>query len=353
MSTEARTIKVLHYLNPFFAGIGGEESNDLEPRVERGSRGPGRLLDKLLEGKGQVVATLICGDNFFMAHEDRATEVLANAVKDYRPDLVIAGPAFNAGRYGLACGAICEHASDHLGVPAVTAMSVENPGSEFRRKKVYIFPTGDSVKSMGEVLPRVVQFGIKLVGRQVLRPAEEEGHLPRGMRFNERVAKSSAQRAVDAVVAKVRNQPYHTEIRLEAQELVAPPTPHGPLNEAVLALVTEMGFCPHGNPDRIASARAKVWGHYSISGMNRASSDRFMYIHGGYNTNKVDEDPNRGVPVDALREVEKEGGIKALIDDVFSTCGNGGSLNEMKRIGEEMAREVKRRGATAVILPAT
>jgi hypothetical protein len=49
----------------------------------------------------------------------------------------------------------------------------------------------------------------------------------------------------------------------------------------------------------------------------------------------------------------REGEIKALIDDVFSTCGNGGSLNEMKRIGEEMAREVKRRGATAVILPAT
>jgi hypothetical protein len=48
-----------------------------------------------------------------------------------------------------------------------------------------------------------------------------------------------------------------------------------------------------------------------------------------------------------------DGQIKELVDEIFSTCGNGGALIEMKRIGEEMAREVKRRGATAVIIPAT
>jgi glycine reductase len=114
-----------------------------------------------------------------------------------------------------------------------------------------------------------------------------------------------------------------------------------------------MGFIPHGNPDHIASARAKVWGHYSIADMNSVLPDKFMYIHGGYNTKDVDKDPNRGVPVDALREMEKEGWIKKLMDEVFSTCGNGGSLNEMKRIGQEMARELKQRGATAVILSST
>ncbi|HSQ04996.1 MAG TPA: glycine/sarcosine/betaine reductase selenoprotein B family protein, partial [Burkholderiales bacterium] len=67
----------------------------------------------------------------------------------------------------------------------------------------------------------------------------------------------------------------------------------------------------------------------------------------------VDQDPTRGVPVDALREMEREGRIRKLVDEVFSTCGNGGALTEMKRIGEEMAREVKKQGATAVIIPAT
>ena len=168
-------IRILHYLNPFFAGIGGEEFNNREPQVEAGSRGPGRLLDKLVEGHGKVVATLICGDNYFTEHGDEVSEALAQAVKTYRPDLVIAGPAFNAGRYGLACGSICQLASERLNVAAVTAMSVENPGTEFRRRKVYIVPTGDSVKSMGEVLPRVLALGMKLARREAMRTAEAEG----------------------------------------------------------------------------------------------------------------------------------------------------------------------------------
>lgn len=346
-------VRVLHFLNPFFAGIGGEEMNDRSPELQAGGRGPGRLIDKFLEGRGSVIATLVCGDNYFTDHPDEATRALADAVKEYRIDLVIAGPAFSAGRYGLACGALCEFATERLGVPAVTAMSTENPGAAFRRRKVYVLRTGESVKSMGEIVPRLVQFGLKLARNEPPGSADVEGYLPRGIRFNERVEKTAAQRAVDMVLAKVRNEPYHTEIRLEEQEKVTPPAPLGPLDEAVVAIVTEMGFLPHGNPDRIASSRNKVWGRYSIAGMNRVSPDRFMYIHGGYNTKDVDQDPNRGVPVDALRDMEGEGRIRKLVDEVFSTCGNGGALTEMKRIGEEMAREVKKRGATAVIIPAT
>src|SRR3989304_720192 len=108
MSEARQSINVLHFLNPFFAGIGGEESNDRGHQVEAGSRGPGRLLDQLLENRGKVVATLICGDNFVMGHESEITAALAEAVKAYSVDLVVAGPAFSAGRYGLACGSICE-----------------------------------------------------------------------------------------------------------------------------------------------------------------------------------------------------------------------------------------------------
>ena len=353
MSETDKSINVLHYLNPFFAGIGGEECNDRGPQVEPGSRGPGRLLDQLLGIRGKVVATLICGDNFFTGHESEVTAALAGAVKAYSIDLIIAGPAFSAGRYGLACGSLCQFASEQLGLPAVTAMSMENPGTEYRRRKVYILPTGESVKSMGDILPRLMKFGVKLAQGQALGPADVEGYLPRGIRYNERVGKTAAERAVDMVLAKVRGEPYQTEIRLEEQERVMPPAPLGPLDQAVVAIVTEMGFLPHGNPDRIASSRNKVWGRYSVAGMNSVSSDQFMYIHGGYNTQDVDRDPNRGVPVDALRDMEREGRIKQLVDEVFSTCGNGGALTEMKRIGQEMAREVKRRGATAVIIPAT
>lgn len=353
MSDKGQSINILHFLNPFFAGIGGEEFNNRGPQIEAGSHGPGRLIDKMLGDEGRVVATLICGDNFFMDHQQEVTKALAQAVREHKIDLVVAGPAFNAGRYGLACGEVCRFAGEELSLPAVTAMAPENPGAEFRRKKVYILPSGDSVRSMAEVIPRLVQFGVKLFRKLPLGPADVEGYLPRGLRYNVQVEKTAAQRAVDMVIAKLRNEPFQTEIRLEAQENVTPPEPLGPLDQAVVAIVTEMGFLPHGNPDRIPSARAKVWGRYGIEGMTRVSPEQFMYIHGGYNTQSVDADPNRGVPVDALREIEREGGIKRLVDVVFSTCGNGGALAEMKRMGQEIAAEVKKLGATAVILPAT
>ncbi|MCC7484877.1 MAG: glycine/betaine/sarcosine/D-proline family reductase selenoprotein B [Burkholderiales bacterium] len=348
-----RETRILHYLNPFFAGMGGEEANDRGPELATGSLGPGRLLDKSLAGRAKVAATLVCGENFFMEHEEEVAGKLIEAAGEHRIDLVVAGPAFSAGRYGLACGAICELANGRLGLPAVTAMSLENPGTEYRRRRVYILPAGESVKSMSEIVPRLAEFAMKLAANGTPGPAAVEGYLPRGIRRNVRTEKTAAQRAVDMLLKKLRGEPYETEIRLEAQERVAPAPPIGALDEAVVAIVTEMGFLPHGNPDRIASSRAKVWGRYSIAGMDAVSAEKFMYIHGGYNTRRVDEDPNRGVPVDALRALEREGRIKRLVDEIFSTCGNGGALTEMKRIGQEMAREVRRRGATAVILPAT
>ena len=133
-------IRILHFLNPFFAGIGGEEENDRGPQIEEGSRGPGRALDPLLGPAGKIVATLICGDNFFSGHEAEVLLALEKAVKGNGIHLMIAGPAFNAGRYGWACGAICQAAAERLRLPAVTAMSPENPGAAFRRRRVYIVP---------------------------------------------------------------------------------------------------------------------------------------------------------------------------------------------------------------------
>ena len=345
-------IKALHFLNPFFAGIGGEEANNTGPRIERGSRGPGRKIDELLGGSGQVIVTAICGDNYFVEHEAEVVDVVCKAAKEKGVNLVIAGPAFNAGRYGLACAAVCR-AAVKLGLPAVTAMFPENPGAAARLDRVYIVPSGNSAVSMGEVLPRLVRLACKLARKERLASAADEGYLPRRIRMNERVEKISAQRAVDMLLAKLKGAPYETEIRLEEQEQVTPPSPIPTLDSAIIALVTEMGFVPHGNPDRIPSANAKVWGQYSIANLDDLTSAQFVYVHGGYDTRKVDEDPDRGVPVDALRELEREGRFKKLIDEVFSTCGNGGSLTEMKRIGEEMAVELKRRGVTAAILPAT
>ena len=120
-----------------------------------------------------------------------------------------------------------------------------------------------------------------------------------------------------------------------------------------MALVTECGLVRRGNPDRLPSAAATHWATYSIAGMDHLVPGEWDAVHGGYDNTAALQDPNRLVPVDAMRALEQEGAIGTLLDDIFVTVGNGGRLSAMKRIGAEIAATLKQRGVDAVVLPAT
>lgn len=78
-------------------------------------------------------------------HEDAVLEELLRIISDCRGDLLIAGPAFESGRYGVACGAICRAAQTRLGIGAIAGMDEGNPGAALYRKSVYIVNSGSSV----------------------------------------------------------------------------------------------------------------------------------------------------------------------------------------------------------------
>ena len=94
------TYKILHYINQFFAGIGGEDKADFEPKLVAGAVGPGAQLDKLLDGKARICATYVCGDNYFAEHTDAVLADFKKALDEYRPDIIIAG----FGRVGQIVG---------------------------------------------------------------------------------------------------------------------------------------------------------------------------------------------------------------------------------------------------------
>ena len=48
-------LRVVHYLNQFFGGIGGEDKADVRPTVKVGIVGPGALLQKALGDEATVV----------------------------------------------------------------------------------------------------------------------------------------------------------------------------------------------------------------------------------------------------------------------------------------------------------
>jgi len=65
-------------------------------------------LQQALGDQGKVVATIICGDSYFNEHVDEALAEVLRMVEQYQPDLFVAGPAFFAGRYGIACATVCK-----------------------------------------------------------------------------------------------------------------------------------------------------------------------------------------------------------------------------------------------------
>lgn len=346
------SLRIVHYINQFFGGIGGEETAEAPPRIERGPVGPGSGLQEALGDSGEVVATVICGDNYATGNAEAAASEITEMMADLRPDLVIAGPAFGSGRYGLACGHVCVAAQRNLDIPALMAVHEENPAAEQFRRKVTIVPTRKTAVGMGAALKDLSRLGLRLASGQRLGPPEEEGYMPRGLRLNEFSTTPAANRAVDMLLDKLAGRPYVTEWSLPVYDLIAPPPPLSN-GDPHIALVAEGAVVPRGNPDRLPSAWATAWKEYELEGVSDLTSDTYETVHGGFDTSIANKDPDRLLPVDVMRMLEGEGRLH-LHDHFFSTAGNMGSITEMARIGREMAQVVRQAdGVQAVIVGAT
>jgi glycine reductase len=346
-------LRVVHYINQFFAGVGGEDRAGEAPQVRAGAVGPGQALQRALGDAADVVATVYCGDNFFTEREDAAAAAVVELIRPHEPHLVVAGPAFGAGRYGVACGRVCQAVEDALHVPAVTGLYPENPAVELYRQRVYIVPSGPNATSMTTTLQRMATLGLKRARGERLGSPEDEGYLPRGLRFTEVATETAATRAVEMLLRSVRGEAWETEWPLPRYDRVPPPLPVKDVRRATIALVTSGGIVPKGNPDRIESTYATKWARYSLAGVDDLTPDRWQSIHGGYDTTRANEDPDRVLPVDVLRALEAEGAIGRLHDDYWVFVGSGASTTNARRFAEEMARELRASSVEGVIFTAT
>jgi betaine reductase len=345
-------LRVVHYLNQFFAQIGGEEKADVGPEIRAGVVGPGRALQQALGENGEVVATIFCGDNYFAEHQDEVIDDLCRRIAEYQPDLLIAGPAFESGRYGLACGALCA-AMQQRGIVAVAGMDADNVGAELYRKTVFIVDSGMSIARMVPTLQKMASLGVKLVRREAIGKPAEEGFLPKGVKRNEFAAKPPAERAVDMLLAKLRGEEFHSEIAPPKFAGSKPAAPLRDLKSAVIALVTDGGLVPEGNPDKIEPGRPTRFTTIPIAGVNSLDADKYDAVHSGYDTAFANRDPNRLVPLDTMRELERDGVIGKVHEFVHSTGGAHAAVENATRIGQDIAQRLKESGVTGVILTST
>jgi glycine reductase len=343
-------MRIVHYLNRFFGGLGGEEAAGTGPETRDGAVGPGRLIEQLLADGSQVVKTITAGDNYAAENLDDLTAYVLREVKDAGAELFFAGPCFEAGRYGVASGALCTAVQAQLGIPVVTGMAAENPGVDLYRRDLYIVDSGINVASMRDVLTRMCVIARKLAGNEAIGLPAEEGYIARGLLRDAFVEKTAAERLVDMVYAKATGRPYESEFTRPVFSPVPAPPPVADLSKARVAIVTDGGVVPKGNPDKISARAATNWGSYDISGLSGLAGEDYEVSHTGYDTRYVREDPDRMVPVDAMRDLEKQGVVGELYDHFISTSGLANPLENSRRLGREIAEKLKDEGVDAVLL---
>jgi glycine reductase len=340
--------RIVHYVNQFFAGVGGEDSASTPPVSTEGPVGPGRKLQQLLGDGIEIVATVYCGDDHAVSDPSVIQEIL-DRVQSFSPDLLVAGPAFTSGRYGLACASLAK-AALAADLPVVAAMHDDNPGLD-EADGAPVVRSGEAARQMGPSLETLAAAITKMVGGAELTAEDGRiGAVPRTPRMAE---DNAATRAVDLLLARLSGDRDATEVPLPTFDKVHPADPVEDVSQVTIALLTEGALVPEDNPGRLESARATKWLRYPLDGNNTLAPGEYRSVHGGFSTVWANEDPHRILPLDVARDLEREGAIGHIYGEYLVTAGNGTSVGNARRFGIEWAADLRHSEVRAAVLTST
>lgn len=341
--------KIVHYINQFYAGIGGEEKANVPPEKRDGVVGPGMALNTAIGDAGEIVGTVLCGDSYFNENLEAASATVLDMIKSFSPDLVIVGPAFNAGRYGMACGTVAKLVDENLKIPVVGGMYVENPGTEIYKRYAYVVATGDSAATMRAAVPEMSAIVKKLLAGEEVT----EGFMEKGLRQNYFAKERGSKRAVNMLLKKIAGEEFKTEYPMPTFDRVDPQPAIKDMSKAKIALVSSGGPVPKGNPDHIESSSASKYGKYSLVNISDFTPENGETAHGGYDPVYANLDLDRVLPVDVMKEMVAAGEIGSLHDYWYSTVGNGTSVANSKKFATEIAQQLLADKVDGVMLTST
>lgn len=345
--------KAVLYINQFFGQIGGEDKADFAPEIRKGKVGPALEFAKNLDA--EITHTIICGDNYMGSNTEDAVNTILGMLENIELDIFLAGPAFQAGRYGVACGTICKAIKDTFNVPVVTSMNAENPGVEMFKKDMYIMQGGNIAAKMRKDVGAMVYLANKLLHLDEVGSSEKEGFFARGIRHQTWLEKGTpaSERMVAMLLNKLAGKPFQTELPIPKISRVPIAAAIKDLKKARIALLTTGGIVPVANPDRIQSASATRWGRYDISVTDTLKSGEYKTIHAGFDPSAADADPNVITPVDVLKQLEQEEVFGSLHPYFYSTVGTGTTEAEAQRMAREMVVYLQEDHVDAVIMVST
>lgn len=160
-------------------------------------------------------------------------------------------------------------------------------------------------------------------------------------------------RAIDMLLAKLRGEPFKTEVEFAPAQTVPIPRLSKPLPQAKIAFVTDGGLVPKGNPDGLPPVNSDKFCVYPFYGAQRLSPGDYTVSHQGYDNRFILEDPNRLVPLDAARQAVSDGRIAEVFDFYYVTTGVMTSVENSQSYGEKIAASISANGVDGVILTST
>ena len=331
----ADMVKAVHYLNQFFAGLGGEEAAGTPPTRLDGAVGPGRGLQAALDGV-EIVATIACGDDYFAEHEDECSRDADRARAGGRGRAAgrracvrlrtlrlrrrvcgrgRGGPPRDPGGRGDARG--------ESRASAPRGQGADRPHCGERRR--------DARRA-----PRLAALASALASGRELGPPEDEGYLPRGFRRNYVAEKPGAERAIDLLLAKLAGD-VRSEVAAGFERVLPPAAGRRSLAGARRPWSARPGACRAAI--RIGFRRcARTTGCATRSRVRRRSIRRSTSASTAGSTSRL----QTRIPTGSSRSTRSPstcatGRIGSLHQTLYVTTGNGTPVATATRFGREIA----------------
>jgi glycine reductase len=149
---------------------------------------------------------------------------------------------------------------------------------------------------------------------------------------------------------KIACRPFETELKIPEFEDIPPAPKVKDLRKATIALVSDGGVVPKGNPDKMKVSQNTIWAPYYLA---EIFTNPFQIAHSGYHPTEVRENLNRLLPLDVLKEMEAEGAFGRLLPIFYSCSGNTTTVQSSKAMGIGIAQKLRDEGVDAVILTST
>ena len=248
--------------------------------------------------------------------------------------MIVAGPAFTSGRYGMACARMAAAASE-AGLPALASMHPENPGLG-EAAGTAVVESGLTARQMKDSLERFAAAALIVASGEQL--TAKDGRIGPVARINRLADKSAAERAVALVLTRLQGDKDATEIPLPDFDQVTPAAPIDDAAEALFALVTEGGFVPFGNPDRLESARATKWVRYSLEGLDSVDEGEFSPSTAASRRCGPTPTPTASCRSTSPARWSRRARSGGLHGEVLATTGNGTTVADARRFGDGVGR---------------